>query len=51
MQFGLMGFSAFGAGLLTEVVGVQWAIGGLAAVLVPVTLLVMAFVPRLRRLD
>ena len=51
MQFGLMGFSAFGAGLLTEVVGVQWAISGLAAVLVPVTLLVMAFVPRLRRLD
>ncbi len=51
MQFGLMGFSAFGAGLLTEVVGVQWAIGGLAAILIPVTLLVMAFVPRLRRLD
>lgn len=51
MQFGLMGFGAFGAGLLTEVVGVQWAVGGLAAVLVPVTLLVIAFVPRLRRLD
>jgi len=51
MQFGLMGFGAFGAGLLTEVVGVQWAVGGLAAVLVPVTLLVLAFVPRLRRLD
>jgi len=51
MQFGLMGFGAFGAGLLTEVVGVQWAVGGLAAVLVPVTLLVIAFAPRLRRLD
>jgi MFS family permease len=51
MQFGLMGFGAFAAGLLTEVVGVQWAVGGLAAVLVPVTLLVMAFAPRLRRLD
>jgi MFS family permease len=51
MQFGLMGFGAFGAGLLTEVVGVQWAVGGLAAVLVPVTLLVIAFVPHLRRLD
>jgi MFS family permease len=51
MQFGLMGFGAFGAGLLTEVVGVQWAVGGFAAVLVPVTLLAMAFVPRLRRLD
>ena len=51
MQFGLMGFGAFGAGLMSEVVGVQWAVGGLAAVLVPVTLLVIAFVPRLRRLD
>jgi MFS family permease len=51
MQFGLMGFGAFGAGLLTEVVGIQWAIGGFAAILVPVTLLVIAFVPRLRRLD
>jgi MFS family permease len=51
MQFGLMGFGAFGAGLLTEVVGVQWAVGGLAAVLVPITLLALAFVPRLRRLD
>jgi MFS family permease len=51
MQFGLMGFGAFGAGLLSEVVGVQWAVGGLAAVLIPVTLLVLAFVPLLRRLD
>ncbi|RLC65714.1 MAG: hypothetical protein DRH97_07670 [Chloroflexi bacterium] len=51
MQFGLMGFGAFGAGLMTEVVGVQWAVGGLAAVLVPVTILVIAFVPHLRRLD
>jgi len=51
MQFGLMGFGAFGAGLLTEVVGVQWAVGGLAAILIPVSLLTIAFVPRLRRLD
>lgn len=51
MQFGLMGFGAFGAGLLSEVVGIQWAVGGFAAVLVPVTLLIIAFAPRLRRLD
>ncbi len=51
MQWGLMGFGAFGAGLLSEVVGVQWAVGGLAAVLIPVTLLAIAFIPRLRRLD
>jgi MFS family permease len=51
MQFGLMGLGAFAASQLAEVVGVQWAVGGLAAVLVPMTLLVLAFVPRLRKLD
>jgi predicted MFS family arabinose efflux permease len=51
MQFGLMGFGGFGAGLLSEVVGVQWAVGGFAAVLVLVTLLVIICAPRLRKLD
>ncbi len=51
MQFGLTSFSAFAAGLLTEGIGVQWAIGGLAIVLVLMSLLVVAFVPRLRKLD
>jgi predicted MFS family arabinose efflux permease len=51
MQFGLMAFGAFGAGVLAEAVGVQWAIGGFAIVLVLMTMLALAFIPRLRRLD
>jgi len=51
MQFGLNSFGTFIAGLLAEGVGVQWAIGGFAAVLVFVAILALTFVPRLRRLD
>ena len=51
MQFGLSSFGAFAAGLLTEAMGVQWAVGGFATVLVLLAILVLAFVPRLRKLD
>lgn len=51
MQFGLTSFSAFFAGLLTDVIGVEWAVGGLAMILVVVTMLALLFVSRLRRLD
>jgi MFS family permease len=51
MEFGFMGFGALAAGLLSEVVGIQWAIGGFAAALVVVTLLATAFLPSIRRLD
>ena len=51
MQFGLTSFSAFAAGVLTEAIGVQWAVGGFAMVLVFLSILVLIFVPRLRKLD
>ena len=51
MEFGLMSFGTFTAGLLTEAVGVQWALGGFAMVLVFLSILVMVFVPQLRKLD
>jgi len=51
MQFGLNSFGTFIAGVLAEGVGVQWAIGGFAAVLVFLAILTLTFVPRLRRLD
>ncbi|MBE0431611.1 MAG: MFS transporter [Dehalococcoidia bacterium] len=51
MEFGLMGFGALAAGLLTEVAGIQWAIGGFAATLVLVTLLAAVVFPRIRKLD
>lgn len=51
MQFGLASFGAFAAGMLTSVIGVQWAVGGFAIVLVLLSILALVFVPRLRKLD
>ncbi len=51
MQFGLMSFSTFIAGLVAEWAGVQWAIGGFAVGLVLLSVLALIFVPRLRNLD
>ncbi len=53
MMMGL-GFSSLGtffAGILAEAVGIQWAIGGLAAMLVVASIALAVFTPRLRRLD
>jgi len=51
MQFGLSSFGTFAAGLLAEAVGVQWAVGGFAMVLVLMSILALAFIPRIRKLD
>ena len=51
MEFGLRSFGVFLAGLLAEKIGVQWSVGGLALVLVMVTLAVILFVPSLRQLE
>jgi len=51
MEFGLMSFGVFTAGLIAEAMGVQWAVGGFAIVLVFLSILALAFVPRLRKLD
>ncbi len=51
MEFGLASFGTFVAGLLSEALGVQWAIGGFAAVLVFLSILALTFVSRLRKLD
>jgi len=51
MEVGLMSLGIFSAGILTEAVGVQWSIGGLAMVLIVISILTLAFVPRIRRLD
>jgi MFS family permease len=52
MQFGLMSFSTFIAGLLTEVTGsVQWSIGGLAIILVVLSFAALAFFKRIRNLE
>jgi len=49
--FGLSSLGAFFAGILAEGIGVQWAVGSLAILLVVVTVLVLALVPRIRKLD
>ncbi len=51
MQFGLMSFSSFLAGLLAEVVKVQWAVGSFAMVLVLMSVLAFIFLHRVRNLD
>lgn len=51
MEFGLSSFGTFGAALLAEAIGVQWAVGGFAIVLVLLSILTLAFVPRLCKLD
>jgi len=51
MELALSSFGTFFAGLLAEVIGVQWAIGGFAMVLILLAVLAMALVPRLRHLN
>jgi len=51
MQFGLMSFGTFAAGMLAEEVGVQWSIASFAMALAVIAVLALAFVPRLRNLD
>ena len=51
MEFGLTSFGQFAAGMLAAVYNVQWVLGGFAIALIFVTIVVMIFVPRIRRLD
>ena len=51
MEFGLTSFGVFFTGVMADVVGVQWAVGGLAIMLVIMCIGVLAFSPRMRRLD
>ena len=50
MQFGFSSLSTFLAGLLTEGVGVQWAVGGMAILLITVMLGTIVLVPRIRKM-
>lgn len=51
MQFSLMSLGTFGAGILSDLIGPQLAIGGMAAGLMVVVVLVTLFVPRMRQLQ
>ncbi len=51
MEFGLTSFSVFFAALAAESFGVQWAVGGLAALLLVLSIAVLVFSPRTRHLE
>ena len=50
-QWGLMSVCTFVAGLLAEVVLVQYVLGGLATLLVVLSILSLTFIPSFRKLD
>ena len=51
MQWGLMSIFTFIAGVLSEVISVQWVLGSLAILLVALSILSLVFVPSIRRVD
>jgi len=51
MQFGVSSLGTFASGLIAQEVGVQWAVGSFAIVLIFVSILALILFPRLRRLD
>lgn len=51
MEFGLTSFGVFFTGVLTDIVGVQWAVGSLAIILVFFSIAMLVFVPRISKLD
>ena len=51
MEFGLTSFGVFFAGVMTDMIGVQWAVGGLAILLIIFSVYAIAFMPRIRKLD
>jgi hypothetical protein len=51
MDMGLSSLGTFFTGLLAESIGAPWAIGGFAMVLVLISISVLLFMPRLRKLD
>lgn len=51
MQWGFMSLCTFFAGMLAELLPVQWVIGGLAVALCLITLYLMIATPKIRKLD
>lgn len=51
LNFGLSGLGTFFAGVLTETISAPMAIGGLAMILILISVLAIIFIPRLRKLD
>ena len=51
IQWGLTSICTFLAGVLSEVVPVQWVLGSMAMILIALSILTIAIIPSIRRLD
>ena len=51
MASGLASFGTFFAGVLADIVGVQWSVGGMALFLTFISIVFLIFAPRLRKLE
>ncbi len=51
MQWGFMSVCTFFAGIMAEVIPVQWVVGGMAVILIVISILALTFFPSVRRLD
>ena len=51
MEFGLTSFGVFAAGIMTDIIGVQWSVGGLAIILTVFSVLGLIFIPSIRKLE
>ena len=51
MEFGLTSFGVFAAGVMTDMIGVQWSVGGLAIILTVFSVLAIIFIPSIRKLE
>jgi MFS family permease len=51
VEFGLSSFGSFFAAILVVAIGVQWSVGGMALILVAISIGALLFLTRLRKLD
>jgi len=51
IEFGISMFGTFFAAILVDTLGVQWSVGGMALILVILSVIALLFLPRLRKLD
>ena len=51
MEFGLTSVGVFAAGLMTDIIGIQWSVGGMAIALIIFSILGTIFIPRIRKLE
>ena len=51
VEFGLSSFGTFFAAILVNTLGVQWSVGGMAIVLLALSVAALLFIPSLRKMD